>query len=89
MVFRFDPSLTYGRVKCPPPAQVLPHWVLYDKKCLTFRGFFKQSVPESPDEHYRVRHVNIIYFLDDDTITVMEPATDVSGFSRCDTISLN
>ncbi|PSN50975.1 hypothetical protein C0J52_07624 [Blattella germanica] len=73
---RYDPSLTYGRVKQYAVSQVIPHFALYDKKCLTFRSFFKQSVFESPDEHYRIRQVNIIYFLEDDTITVMEPPVD-------------
>ncbi|KAJ9595341.1 hypothetical protein L9F63_027273, partial [Diploptera punctata] len=50
---KYDPSLTYGRVKQYAVAQVIPHFALYDKKCLTFRAFFKQSVYESPDEHYR------------------------------------
>jgi hypothetical protein len=54
-----------------------PHYALYDQKCLTFKAFFKQGVVESPNEYYRVRHVNIIYFLEDDTITVMEPKTPV------------
>ena len=78
LLFRYDPSLTYGRVKQYAVAQFTPHFVLYDKKCLTFQAFFKQSVFESPDEHYRVRQVNIVYFLEDDTITVMEPLVDVS-----------
>lgn len=33
---------------------------------------------ESPAEHYRVRQVNIIYFLENDTITVMEPVIEVN-----------
>uniref|UniRef100_A0A1B6DLI7 DM10 domain-containing protein n=1 Tax=Clastoptera arizonana TaxID=38151 RepID=A0A1B6DLI7_9HEMI len=52
------------------------------KKCLTFHAFFKQSVVESPNEHYRVRHVNILYFLEDDTITVMEPPVKNAGFPQ-------
>jgi len=75
--YRFDPSLTYGRVKKHEVSQFIPHFVLYDKICLTFRAFFKQPVFESPLEHYRVRKVNILYFLEDDTITVMEPEVEV------------
>lgn len=76
-MFRYDPSLTYGRVRGVTLPQYIPHFALYDAKCLTFRAFFKQSVFESPDEHYRIRHVNIIYFLENDTITVMEPPVKV------------
>ncbi|XP_069689389.1 EF-hand domain-containing protein 1-like isoform X2 [Periplaneta americana] len=79
---RYDPSLTYGRVKEYAISQFIPHFVLYDKKCLTFKAFFKQSVFESPHEHYRVRQVNIIYFLEDDTITVMEPEVENSGMKQ-------
>ncbi|KAJ8871831.1 hypothetical protein PR048_028171 [Dryococelus australis] len=76
---RFDPSLTYGRSKSSAPPLFVPHFVLYDKKVLLFRGFFKESVCESPDEHYRVRHVNILYYLEDDTMSVMEPPVENSG----------
>lgn len=75
---RFDPSLTYGRTKSPALPQFIPHYVLYDQKCLTFKAFFRHSVVESPIEFFRVRYVNIIYFLEDDTITVMEPKIPVS-----------
>ncbi|KAG5888287.1 hypothetical protein JTB14_006674 [Gonioctena quinquepunctata] len=81
-VTRFDPSLIYGRTKSKAVPQFTPHYVLYDQKCLTFKAFFKQAVVESPDEFYRVRHVNIIYFLEDDTITVMEPKTHNSGIDQ-------
>ncbi|XP_052753824.1 EF-hand domain-containing protein 1-like [Galleria mellonella] len=75
----YDPSLTYGRVKQPAMPAVVPHWVHYDKRCLNFTAFFKQPVYENPDENYRVRVVNIVYFLEDDTLTVMEPRVKNSG----------
>lgn len=75
---RYDPSLTYGKTRSPALPQYVPHFALYDQKCLTFKAFFKQTVVESPLEFYRVRYVNIIYFLEDDTITVMEPKVIVS-----------
>lgn len=77
-VTRFDPSLTYGRTRPRAVRKFLPHYALYDQKCLTLRAFFKQAVVESPNEFYRVRHVNIIYFLEDDTMTVIEPRVQVS-----------
>ncbi|ENN78711.1 hypothetical protein D910_03621 [Dendroctonus ponderosae] len=76
---RYDPSLTYGRCKAKPLPQFTPHFALYDQKCLTFKAFFKQSVVESPLEFYRVRPVNIYYFLEDDTISVIEPRVPNSG----------
>lgn len=74
----YDPVLTYGRVKNPPVQPFRPKFVIYDKIVLTFKAFFKQSVPDSPLENYRIRYVNIIYFMVDDTITVYEPEVRVT-----------
>ncbi|XP_044729209.1 EF-hand domain-containing protein 1-like [Chrysoperla carnea] len=78
----YDPSLTYGRAKSIVYPQFIPRHVQYANKCLTFRAFFKQGIHESPVEFYRVRYVNIIYFLEDDTILVMEPKLDNAGFPQ-------
>ncbi|KAK3929061.1 EF-hand domain-containing protein 1 [Frankliniella fusca] len=79
---RYDPSLTYGRVQNYPFKQFLPHYAQYRGKSLCFRAYFKQSIHESPDEHYRVRKVNIVYFLEDDTISVIEPSVNNAGFAQ-------
>ena len=43
---------------------------------LLFNGYFKQTVYESSAEYYRVRPVKIYYYLEDDTISVMEPPVE-------------
>lgn len=73
----YDPALIYGRTKKQQVEPFRPHFVVYDKKTLKFMGFFRQHVPESRVEHYRVRFVNIFYYLEDDTITVIEPLVKV------------
>ncbi|XP_033175867.1 EF-hand domain-containing protein 1 [Bombus impatiens] len=78
----YDPSLTYGRVKEYAYRQFIPHYALFAQKCLCFKAFFRQGVFNSPDEHFRIRHVNIIYHLEDDTICVIEPAIDNVGFQQ-------
>uniref|UniRef100_A0A336KAY4 CSON006811 protein n=1 Tax=Culicoides sonorensis TaxID=179676 RepID=A0A336KAY4_CULSO len=78
----FDPILTYGCVKKPYINPFKPHFVLYDKKTLKFLAFFKQQIFESQKEHVRTRYVNIFYFLEDDTITVIEPEIDNCGFPQ-------
>ncbi|CAL7943521.1 unnamed protein product [Xylocopa violacea] len=78
----YDPSLTYGRVKGYAYRQFIPHYALFAQKCLCFKAFFRQGVFNSPDEHFRVRHVNIIYFLEDDTLCVIEPIVDNAGFQQ-------
>ena len=49
---------------------------------LRFYGWYKQTVHESPDEHYRVRHVNLYYYLEDDSIAVVEPHVENSGMPQ-------
>ena len=40
---------------------------------LNFDAYFKQTVHESPNEYYRVRYVKVYYYLEDDSISVVEP----------------
>ena len=47
-----------------------------------FNAYFKQTVHESPNEHYRVREVSIFYYLEDDSISVVEPVVDNSGIPQ-------
>ncbi len=37
---------------------------------------------ESPDEFYRVRDVRIFYYLEDDSISIMEPPQENSGIPQ-------
>ncbi|KAL6265166.1 hypothetical protein P5V15_005251 [Pogonomyrmex californicus] len=78
----YDISLTYGRVPRYVYQQFVPHYALFAQKCLRFKAFFRQGVFNSPDEHYRVRHVDIIYYLEDDTLCVIEPVVDNAGFQQ-------
>lgn len=72
----------YGRTKKQQVTPFRPHFVLFDKKTLKFMGFFRQHVPESRVEHYRIRYVNIFYYLEDDTITVIEPIVKVQFMAK-------
>lgn len=74
---RYDPILTYGRLRHPRVEPFRPHYVHYDKVVLTFHGFFRQNVIESVVEQQRIRYVNVMYFMEDDTITIMEPTIPV------------
>lgn len=75
-----DPLLIYGRVKSEYTPKFIPHYAVYGNKCLTFRAYYKQYLPLSPNEDFLVHYVNIHYFLEDDTITVIEPKIPNSGF---------
>ncbi|XP_063695682.1 EF-hand domain-containing protein 1-like [Culicoides brevitarsis] len=78
----FDPVLTYGHVKKTEVAPFKPHFVLYDKKSLKFNAFFKQESNHTKNDHFRTRFANIFYFLEDDTIVVIEPEIDNCGFPQ-------
>ena len=49
---------------------------------LRFSAFFKETVHESSDEFYRVRLVDIYYYLEDDSISVIEPIVNNSGIPQ-------
>jgi hypothetical protein len=49
---------------------------------LLFHAYFKQTVHESPDEHFRVRPVKVYYYLEDDSISVVEPLVPNSGIPQ-------
>lgn len=60
----------------------MPRYALLAQKHLCFKAFFRQAVFDSLNEHYRIRHVNIIYYLEDDTLCVMEPVVENAGFRQ-------
>lgn len=78
----FHPTLTYGRTRQAAPAPFIPGHVALDKKVLRFYGYFKETVTESHQEHYRVRSVIIYYYLEDDTMHLFEPKQQNSGLAQ-------
>ncbi|NWI58884.1 EFHC1 protein, partial [Calyptomena viridis] len=73
------PMLTYGPAKKAAPPSFIPAYVVFDKKVLKFDAYFKEEVSISPEEHYRIRQVGIYYYLEDDTMCIIEPAVKNSG----------
>lgn len=49
---------------------------------LKFDAYFQEDVPMSTEEHYRIRQVNIYYYLEDDSMSVMEPVVENSGIPQ-------
>ncbi|XP_054675408.1 EF-hand domain-containing protein 1 isoform X1 [Grus americana] len=76
------PTLTYGRAKQAPPSGFIPAHVALDKKILKFDAYFQEDVPLSAEEHYRIRQVGIYYYLEDDSMTVIEPVVQNSGLPQ-------
>jgi len=54
----------------------------YDRTVLSFRGYFKESVVENPNENYRIRKCVIYFYLNDGTIFVTEPKIENSGIPQ-------
>lgn len=78
----FNPTLTYGQAKEAPPEGFVPGHVAWDKKVLRFNAYFKQTVHESQNEYFRVRPVDVFYYLEDDSIAVNEPHVENSGMPQ-------
>ncbi|ORY36745.1 hypothetical protein BCR33DRAFT_663939 [Rhizoclosmatium globosum] len=80
-----DPAITYGdkqfhKASLPAPRFVPAH-VAFDKVVLRFDGYFKQTVHEST-EQYHLRKIKIYYFVEDDSISVVEPPVENSGIPQ-------
>ena len=79
---QMKPTLTYGDPAPEHPVQFVPAHVAFDKRVLQFKAFFNQTVHESAVEDYRVRFVKIYYYLEDDSISVVEPVVENSGIPQ-------
>ncbi|XP_071340380.1 EF-hand domain-containing family member C2 isoform X2 [Trachinotus anak] len=53
-----------------------------NKQALCFEAYFQEAVPETRNETYRIRKCNIYFFLEDDTIQVVEPEYKNSGIPQ-------
>ena len=49
---------------------------------LRFYGFFQETVTEHPIENSRYRHVNIMYHMEDGSLSMTEPKTKNSGLPQ-------
>ncbi|XP_072369944.1 EF-hand domain-containing family member C2 isoform X3 [Scyliorhinus torazame] len=59
-----------------------PAWVVFDKQVLCFKAYFQESVHERREEQYRIRKCKIYFYLEDDTIQVVEPEVKNSGITQ-------
>ena len=60
----------------------IPNSVKLDRQVLRFYGFFKESVVENPYENYRVRKVDICFYLEDNSISINESKQSNSGIPQ-------
>ncbi|KAM9347414.1 EF-hand domain-containing family member C2 [Symphorus nematophorus] len=60
----------------------VPSWVAFDKQALCFEAYFEEAVPQAQDETYRIRKCKIYFYVEDDTVQVVEPKTKNSGIPQ-------
>ncbi|KAI8916230.1 hypothetical protein EDD86DRAFT_222135 [Gorgonomyces haynaldii] len=79
-----NPKLIYGEkqyFKKKSDSRFVPAHVAFDKVVLTFDAYFKETVHDST-EQYHLRRVRILFFLEDDSIAVVEPPVENSGIPQ-------
>lgn len=59
-----------------------PSWLVYDKETLRFFGYFTENNPESRCP-YQIRKIKLLYYLEDDTIQIIELGNEQSGNEGC------
>uniref|UniRef100_A0A8C5LW21 EF-hand domain-containing family member C2 n=1 Tax=Leptobrachium leishanense TaxID=445787 RepID=A0A8C5LW21_9ANUR len=59
-----------------------PSWVAFDKQVLSFEAYFGEKIPQSREESHRIRQCKIYFYLEDDTIQVVEPQIKNSGIPQ-------
>lgn len=60
----------------------LPAWVAFDRQVLCFDAYFQEAVHEKREEQYRIRQCKIYFYLEDDSIQVIEPRLKNSGIPQ-------
>jgi Ca2+-binding EF-hand superfamily protein len=63
--------------------EAAPAWVAFDRKVLNFSGYFQENVHITKnDEQFRIRKVNVYFYLEDDSVQVNEPSIENSGIPQ-------
>ncbi|KAK7478315.1 hypothetical protein BaRGS_00030467 [Batillaria attramentaria] len=60
----------------------MPAWVAFDRQVLSFDAYFMEASTERREEQYRMRYCKIYFYLEDDTIQVLEPRWKCSGLPQ-------
>ncbi|CAJ1329887.1 unnamed protein product [Effrenium voratum] len=74
-----EEEIVHANMRQPREA---PAWMKHDKQVLRFYGFFQETVTEHPIENSRYRHVNIMYHMEDGSLSMTEPKTKNSGLPQ-------
>nr|XP_046229787.1 EF-hand domain-containing protein 1 [Scatophagus argus] len=72
-------DFTYGSYDQSLGEDFIPAYVALDKKVLRFFAYFVENILYSTEEEYRVHSVVICYYLEDDSMCIIEPRVENSG----------
>ncbi|XP_076806481.1 EF-hand domain-containing family member C2-like [Clavelina lepadiformis] len=59
-----------------------PAWVAFDRQVLSFQAYYQEAVHEKREEQYRIRSCKVYFYLEDDSIQVIEPQLKNSGIPQ-------
>ena len=59
-----------------------PAWVAFDRQVLCFEAYFQEAVHEKREEQFRVRQCKIYFYLEDDSVQVIEPRVKNAGIPQ-------
>ncbi|XP_044025845.1 EF-hand domain-containing protein 1 [Siniperca chuatsi] len=76
------PDITYGSFDQSLTEDFIPAHVALDKKVLRYYAYFQENILYSPEEEYRIRPVVIYYYLEDDSMCIIEPMVANSGIPQ-------
>lgn len=62
--------------------RIAPKWLKHDRQVLNFKCYFQEPVVEDPNENFRLRKCVLYYYLDDDTIHILERRQENSGIPQ-------
>lgn len=81
-----------AQIAVPVPAPFVPSFAALDKIVLRFDAYLKETLPDGnrgplpgathSDQDYVIRHVMILYYVEDDSIAVVEPPVENSGLPQ-------
>ncbi len=66
----------------------LPAWVAFDRQVLCFNAYFQEAVNEKREEQFRIRECKVYFYLEDDSIQVIEPRLKNAGIPQGESICL-
>ena len=83
---RWNEGIAAGQSRPKSAPAFRPRYCFLDKKVLRFFAYFQEVAgldDRAPEK--RIRHVHILYHLEDDSISILEPRTNViiSSFITC------